>query len=140
MTIRVFSIILLYLFQFSSSNFDYTYVYDMICQDSIPFDSTVSIASFEYKDYKGVQGFYRWVQDRVDPIYYTGGLDSKRIVIEFDVSKKGKIKNIRIVNLLTIKERWRILKVLKSAPHWTPATKAGQEIDMHFTMPLYIKK
>ncbi|HLP65519.1 energy transducer TonB [Flavobacterium sp.] len=97
--------------------------------------------------------------ERIDPTFNGGGLDkfynyinkefdfSKptkegAMITSFTISETGEIKNIKVVQFVDIESATEMIRVLKKAPKWKPATRNGKEIsvDMKFPFNLVKKK
>lgn len=66
-------------------------------------------------------------------------IDNSRTVIEFVVSKTGKIKNVEA------REKYKgtalsdsLIKVIERMPDWIPGKQSGENVDVVYTIPLHI--
>lgn len=94
--------------------------------------------------------------DRIEAKFNGGGLDkfydyinanfnfskvSKpgRMVTAFTVNELGEIKNIKVVQFVDVETATEIVRVLRSAPKWDPATRGGKSISVEIKFPLDFK-
>lgn len=84
-----------------------------------------------------IETFYNYVYDRFD----TTKLSTEgQIIFTFDVNEEGKIKNIRILQDLGKESVVELIRVLKTAPNWTPAKRGGKAVSVNFKIPLTFKR
>ena len=94
--------------------------------------------------------------DRIEAKFNGGGLDkfyeyinsnfnfskvSKpgRMVTAFTVNELGEVKNIKVVQFVDVETAAEIVRVLKNAPKWEPATRGGKPISVEIKFPLDFK-
>ena len=123
--------------QIINGDYDFSFYRQTRFKVNMTYDPEITSAYFKYNDFEGFQGFYFWAQEKVDPSYIPGKTDAKRIIVNFTVSKMGGIHRIKVKGVKGYYVH-KIKRVLKSSPTWQPATKAGNEIEMLFIMPLYV--
>jgi Gram-negative bacterial TonB protein C-terminal len=95
--------------------------------------------------------------ERIDPTFNGGGLDkfydyvnkefdfSKptkegAMITSFTISETGEIKNIKVVQFVDIESATEMIRVLKKAPKWKPATRNGKEISVDMKFPFKLVK
>jgi TonB family protein len=59
-----------------------------------------------------------------------------RVYVGFLVDKTGKLKNFRILSGVTDELNDEALRVVKAMPDWTPGTRAGENIDVQYVLPI----
>lgn len=107
----------------------------------IPYDIEFTRAKFQFDTYEGLQGFYNWCHNQ----FFAKGLyngDEKyiRIVIAFEISKRGKVNRIRFGYPINKKLKRQITRIVRSSPQWVPANKNGVVTKDGYIMPCYITK
>ena len=61
------------------------------------------------------------------------------MVTAFTVNELGEIKNIKVVQFVDVETASEIVRVLKNAPKWKPATRGGKPISVEIKFPLDFK-
>jgi len=90
---------------------------------------------------------------------YPGGMDSLRlflsenliypvegeqikdtaVIAQFMINKKGKIKNISILQSAGKAFDDEVIRVIRMMPEWAPAMQRGEPISVNYTLPVYFK-
>lgn len=94
--------------------------------------------------------------ERIDPTFNGGGMDqfykfvnkefdfskvtkTGKMITSFTISETGEIKNIKVLQFVDIESATEIIRVLKKAPKWNPATRNGKPISVDLKFPLDFK-
>ena len=84
----------------------------------------------------GIDKFYDYIIQNFD----TSTIEKKgQIVFEFTVNEKGEVKNIKIIRELGDNSSMELIRVLRKAPKWEPASRAGKAVSFNLKMPLTFK-
>jgi hypothetical protein len=62
-----------------------------------------------------------------------------QIVFEFTVNENGEVKNIKILRDLGSNSAIELIRVLRKAPKWQPASRGGKPVSINLKMPLTFK-
>ena len=62
-----------------------------------------------------------------------------KVVVDFEVGTDGSIGEIQIARSLTPECDNEVIRVVRSMPRWTPASKDGQPIPLHYVLPVDFK-
>ena len=62
-----------------------------------------------------------------------------QIVFEFTVNENGDVKNIKILRDLGSNSAIELIRVLRKAPKWQPASRGGKPVSINLKMPLTFK-
>ena len=62
-----------------------------------------------------------------------------QIVFEFTVNENGEVKNIKVVRDLGSNSAIELIRVLRKAPKWQPASRGGKPVSINLKMPLTFK-
>ena len=62
-----------------------------------------------------------------------------QIIFEFTVNENGEVKNIKVVRDLGTNSAVELIRVLRKAPKWQPATRGGKPVSINLKMPLTFK-
>ena len=105
-----------------------------IVEDSV---STVSEILPEFPG--GPSMMYEYFSKNINwpTIDFTQEIKTKTYV-EFDVDKKGKIKNVKIIKSIHSAIDAEVIRVVKEMPKWSPGTKQGKPVDMKYTIPFNV--
>lgn len=114
---------------------------------------------FSFSGFSQIQGDGETylVGERIDPTFNGGGMDqfykfvnkefdfskvtkAGKMITSFTISETGEIKNIKVVQFVDIESATEIIKVLKKAPKWTPATRNGKPISVDLKFPMTFKQ
>ncbi|MGY3215379.1 energy transducer TonB [Mucilaginibacter sp. HD30] len=79
----------------------------------------------------GIEALNKFLQKNVS---YKGR--EGKIIVGFDLDKKGKISNPRILSGLDSASNAEALRVMKLSPRWQPALFKGQATTITFTLPV----
>lgn len=77
--------------------------------------------------------------------YIIANFDSKtvekkgQIIFEFTVNENGEVKNIKVVRDLGTNSAVELIRVLRKAPKWEPASRGGKPVSINLKMPLTFK-
>lgn len=81
----------------------------------------------------GIEKFHEFISSNLDRSKIT---KPGKIVFTFTVSEGGEIKNLRIVEFPYMEMATEIIRVIKTAPKWQPAKKAGKPISLNIRFPM----
>jgi hypothetical protein len=84
----------------------------------------------------GLDVFYDYINKNFD---FSKVTKPGTMVTAFTVDEFGEIKNIRVIQFASIEAATEIIRVLKSAPKWEPALKAGIPFSVAIKFPLIFK-
>lgn len=62
-----------------------------------------------------------------------------QIIFEFTVNENGEVKNIKVVRDLGTNSAVELIRVLRKAPKWQPASRGGKPVSINLKMPLTFK-
>ena len=84
----------------------------------------------------GVDKFYDFIVANFD----TSTVEKKgQIIFEFTVNENGDVKNIKILRDLGADSAMELIRVLRKAPKWEPASRGGKPVSINLKMPLTFK-
>ena len=84
----------------------------------------------------GIDKFYDYIIANVDTLT----VEKKgQIVFEFTVNENGEVKNIKILRDLGSNSAIELIRVLRKAPKWQPASRGGKPVSINLKMPLTFK-
>lgn len=84
----------------------------------------------------GVEKFYDFIVANFD----TTTVEKKgQIIFEFTVNENGEVKNIKILRDLGADSAMELIRVLRKAPKWQPASRGGKPVSINLKMPLTFK-
>ena len=84
----------------------------------------------------GIDKFYDYIIANFD----TQTVEKKgQIVFEFTVNENGEVKNIKVVRDLGMNSAVELIRVLRKAPKWQPASRGGKPVSINLKMPLTFK-
>ena len=84
----------------------------------------------------GVEKFYEYIVANFD----TTTVEKKgQIIFEFTVNENGDVKNIKILRDLGADSALELIRVLRKAPKWQPASRGGKPVSINLKMPLTFK-
>ncbi|CAM3957899.1 energy transducer TonB [Flavobacterium cucumis] len=85
---------------------------------------------------EGVEKFYNYIVTNFD----TTTVEKKgQIIFEFTVNENGDVKNIKILRDLGADSAMELIRVLRKAPKWQPASRGGKPVSINLKMPLTFK-
>ena len=85
-------------------------------------------------------GFAHWINSQI--VYPEGAKERKaegRVVVTFKVGADGQIKDVVLAKGVDPEIDAEVLRVVKSAPAWTPGQQNGKPVDVSYTCPLVFK-
>ena len=84
----------------------------------------------------GIDKFY----DYIIANFNTQTVEKKgQIVFEFTINENGEVKNIKVVRDLGSNSAIELIRVLRKAPKWQPASRGGKPVSINLKMPLTFK-
>ena len=84
----------------------------------------------------GIDKFYDYIITNFD----TQTVEKKgQIIFEFTVNENGEVKNIKVVRDLGMNSAVELIRVLRKAPKWQPASRGGKPDSINLKMPLTFK-
>ena len=84
----------------------------------------------------GIDKFYDYIIANFD----TKTVEKKgQIIFEFTVNENGEVKNIKILRDLGSNSAIELIRVLRKAPKWQPASRGGKPVSINLKMPLIFK-
>ena len=84
----------------------------------------------------GVDKFYDFIVANFD----TTTVEKKgQIIFEFTVNENGDVKNIKILRDLGADSAMELIRVLRKATKWQPASRGGKAVSINLKMPLTFK-
>lgn len=84
----------------------------------------------------GVDKFYDYIIQNFD----LKTVEKKgQLIFEFTVNENGDIKNIKILRDVGTNSALELIRVLKKAPKWQPASRGGKAVSINLKMPLTFK-
>ena len=84
----------------------------------------------------GIDKFYDYIISNFD----NKTVEKKgQIVFEFTVNENGEVKNIKILRDLGSNSAIELIRVLRKAPKWQPASRGGKPVSINLKMPLTFK-
>ena len=84
----------------------------------------------------GLEKFNKFVQKEFD---YSKVKKSGKMVAAFTVDVDGKVKNIKLVELIDIESASEMIRVLNKCPNWQPAKRGGKPISIEIKYPMVFK-
>lgn len=96
----------------------------------------------EKPTFKGgdAESFQKWVQDHAKyPEEAKENNEAGKVLVNFNVNKKGKIEDVRVLLGVSRLLDEEAVRVVSSAPNWKPATINGTPVTVNYTMPVVFK-
>ncbi|MES2812616.1 MAG: energy transducer TonB [Bacteroidota bacterium] len=84
----------------------------------------------------GLEVFRDYVYGHIDK---TKVKQAGKVVFTFDIAETGEIKNIRIIEFKDMDFATEVIRVLKLAPKWIPASRNGKTITLNIKFPVEFK-
>lgn len=81
----------------------------------------------------GIEVFRDYVYSRIDKSKIK---QAGKVVFTFDIAETGEMKNIRIVEFKDMDFAIEVIRVLKLAPKWIPASRGGKPIVLNIKFPV----
>jgi len=82
--------------------------------------------------------FSNWVQANVT--YPEGATKEGKVAVSFTVTKKGEVKNAKVLSGLEPVLDAEAVRVISSSPEWEPAIENGKPKDRNMVIPVEFKK
>ncbi|WP_333808829.1 energy transducer TonB [Flavobacterium sp.] len=84
----------------------------------------------------GVEKFYDYIVANFD----IKTVEKKgQLIFEFTVNENGEVKNIKVLRDVGTNSAIELIRVLRKAPKWQPATRGGKAVSINLKMPLTFK-
>lgn len=84
----------------------------------------------------GIDKFYDYIIANFD----TQTVEKKgQIIFEFTVNENGEVKNVKVLRDLGTNSAIELIRVLRKAPKWQPASRGGKPVSINLKMPLTFK-
>ena len=84
----------------------------------------------------GIDKFYDYIIANFD----TKTVEKKgQIVFEFTVNENGEVKNVKVLRDLGTNSAIELIRVLRKAPKWQPASRGRKPVSINLKMPLTFK-
>ena len=81
--------------------------------------------------------FVKYIQDNLNyPQSAIENGEQGRVLVNFIVDANGKIKNAKVVNSVSSALDAEALRVVQSAPDWTPAKVGGKAVPVTYSVPV----
>ena len=61
------------------------------------------------------------------------------MIFAFTIDEEGKVKNIKVVQVLDMESSLEIIRVMKKCPNWEPAKRNGKPISVELKYPMNFK-
>lgn len=58
------------------------------------------------------------------------------VVVQFVVAKDGSLKDVKVLKSVSPTLDKAAMDVVKKMPRWTPGTKNGKPVDVHYCLPI----
>jgi Gram-negative bacterial TonB protein C-terminal len=81
----------------------------------------------------GIDNFYKFINATFD---FSKVKKEGTMITSFTINENGEIKNSRVTQFLDVESATEIIRVLKLAPKWKPATRMGKPIAVNMKFPL----
>jgi hypothetical protein len=62
-----------------------------------------------------------------------------KMIFAFTIDEEGKVKNIKVVQVLDMESSLEIIRVMKKCPNWEPAKRNGKPISVELKYPMNFK-
>lgn len=102
--------------------------------ESVPFQLVEAKPMFQGGD---ANNFAKWINARL--LYPEDAKKAGkhgRVVVQFTVSKEGKMTNVRLLKGVCQSLDEEALRVVKSSPEWKPGMMEGKAVDVTYTFPV----
>ncbi len=84
----------------------------------------------------GTEAFMSYIQTHIGNVSGYKG----KVLIQFNISEKGKVEKPFIIDGLNKKIDMEILKAFTGMPNWIPAKNKGRNVKSEYRIPLYFEK
>lgn len=121
-----------------------THIVDQVVAEVKPVEEEkiYNIATVEQQpEFPGGQSaMYKWLSDHINypPAAAEEGVQGK-VIVEFVVSKSGKVENVRVLRGRHQALDKEALRVVKAMPNWNPGRNNGQPVKVTYTLPVSFK-
>lgn len=88
----------------------------------------------------GEDAFIKYISDNIDKSFLSDSLNSKTIIIAFEISANGFLINPVIVNGYSTDVDKKILELLNNSPKWEPAMSNNTAIKSKLQFTFYLNK
>ena len=85
----------------------------------------------------GIEEFQEFVNKYFDRKKVT---KSGKMVAAFTVDTDGKVKNIKLVEMIDTESAMEMIRVLNLSPAWVPAKRGGKPISIEIKYPMVFRK
>lgn len=112
-------------------------VEEVVEEEEIPFIMVQQKPGFEGGD---ASAFSKWVNSQiVYPEAAQAAGKEGRVVLKFKVAKDGSIQNVRVVKGVDPELDAEAVRVVSSAPAWTPGMQNGEPVAVSYIFPVIYK-
>lgn len=81
--------------------------------------------------------FQQWIADNVQyPLEASDNGQTGTVVTQFTVDKEGKITDVKVLRSVYPALDAEAVRVIESAPSWTPGSHEGNPIDVSYVLPV----
>lgn len=121
-----------------------THIVDQVVAEVKPVEEekVYNIATVEQQpEFPGGQAaMYKWLSDHINypPAAAEEGVQGK-VIVEFVVSKSGRVENVRVLRGRHQALDKEALRVVKAMPNWNPGRNNGQPVKVTYTLPVSFK-
>lgn len=84
----------------------------------------------------GLEKFGEFVHKNFD---YSKVTKAGKMVAAFTVDTEGKVKNIKIVEMINAESAMEMIRVLNLCPDWEPAKRGGKPVSIEIKYPMVFK-
>lgn len=84
----------------------------------------------------GFDKFYQYINKEFD---FSTVTKPGKMIASFTIDSNGEIQNIKVIQFVDVATATEIIRVLKKAPKWIPATKNGKPISIDVNLPFDFK-
>ncbi len=84
----------------------------------------------------GLEKFGEFIRKNYD---YSKVVKPGKMVAAFTVDAEGKVKNIKIVEMIDTGSAMEMIRVLNLCPDWQPAKRGGKPISIEIKYPMVFK-
>lgn len=62
-----------------------------------------------------------------------------KMIFAFTIDEEGKVRNVKVVQVLDMESSLEIIRVMKKCPNWEPAKRNGKPISVELKYPMNFK-
>ena len=73
------------------------------------------------------------------PEYSIENNEQGTIIVQFIISKDGKIKDTKIVQSISKLLDYEALRIINKMPKWKPGEQLGEKVEVRYTLPIYAR-